>query len=201
MRSSISRVSIATLIFTTLVSGCTSIANINVDWLKRNCPSFPVFYAESCEAYSNCLKSSPTACLCEFDNGTYGGEFRNGKFHGFGGYDWKSGNSFLGHWINGNKSCGIESNSKSDYWVYKNGKVIRSGNNITNGIGAILVAGAVYAIADSNNGGGAKRYDSDWDWDWQPANATWVCRGITTGQYAELSNCQYDIKDDNRWPN
>ena len=54
---------------------------------------------------------------------------------------------------------------------------------------------------DSNNGGGTKRYDSDWDWDWQPANATWVCRGITTGQYAELSNCQYDIKDDNRWPN
>lgn len=42
--------------------------------------------------------------------------------------------------------------------------------------------------------------DYDWDWDYQPANGQWVCRGIQTGQYAALSNCAYDIKDDNRWP-
>jgi hypothetical protein len=42
--------------------------------------------------------------------------------------------------------------------------------------------------------------DYDWDWDYQPANRQWVCRGIQTGRYAELSNCAWDAKDDDRWP-
>ena len=42
--------------------------------------------------------------------------------------------------------------------------------------------------------------DYDWDWDYQPANRQWVCRGIQTGRYAELSNCAWDRKDDDRWP-
>lgn len=42
--------------------------------------------------------------------------------------------------------------------------------------------------------------DIDWDWDFQPGNNQWVCRGIQTGQYATLSKCTYDTKDDDRWP-
>jgi hypothetical protein len=48
--------------------------------------------------------------------------------------------------------------------------------------------------------GGGSPTDYDWDWDYQPVNNRWVCRGIQTGQYAELRNCAYDAKDDNRWP-
>jgi hypothetical protein len=59
----------------------------------------------------------------------------------------------------------------------------------------------VGAVAKSSGGsGGAAVYDYDWDWDYQPANAQWVCRGIQTGRYAELDNCAYDTKDDDRWP-
>ena len=42
--------------------------------------------------------------------------------------------------------------------------------------------------------------DYDWDWDYQPGNRQWVCRGIQTGRYAELSKCAGDAKDDDRWP-
>jgi len=42
--------------------------------------------------------------------------------------------------------------------------------------------------------------DNDWDWDYQPGNNQWVCRGVDTGQYAELENCAYDVIDDDRWP-
>lgn len=45
-----------------------------------------------------------------------------------------------------------------------------------------------------------KSSDYDWDWDYQPGNNQWVCRGVQTGQYAEVENCRYDTIDDNRWP-
>ena len=65
----------------------------------------------------------------------------------------------------------------------------------------------LFCRLQENNGDGYRpttsypsaRTDSDWDWDYQPGNGQWVCRGIQTGQYAALSNCAYDIKDDNRW--
>jgi hypothetical protein len=55
-----------------------------------------------------------------------------------------------------------------------------------------------YGSDSSNNG---YTTDYDWDWDYQPGNSQWVCRGIQTAQYAELSNCAYDVQDDDRWPN
>tara|TARA_Y200000002_G_C22105064_1_gene424336 strand:+ start:243 stop:506 length:264 start_codon:yes stop_codon:yes gene_type:complete len=42
--------------------------------------------------------------------------------------------------------------------------------------------------------------DYDWDWDFQPGNNQWVCRGVQSGQYAELSNCSNDLMLDDRWP-
>jgi hypothetical protein len=198
--TSTARVLIATIAFSLLLSGCTTFKNVDASWLKSNCPAVASFYADSCEGYSNCSQGiEPTMCQCQYDNGTYHGEIKDGKFHGGGRYDWESGVSYLGHWLNGAKSCGIESNSNSDYFVFRNGEIIRSGNNISNAVVAVAAVAVIYAATTSGGGGGTLS-DSDWDWDWQPANATWVCRGITTGQYAALSNCQYDIKDDNRWP-
>jgi len=64
-----------------------------------------------------------------------------------------------------------------------------------------LIIGTILVVAAANNGAGgsAPAGDYDWDWDYQPANGRWVCRGIQTGQYAKLSNCAGDIKDDDRW--
>lgn len=76
------------------------------------------------------------------------------------------------------------------------------GNTILLGIGAAALIGAAAAGADTSGGGYGTGYasDYDWDWDYQPANGQWVCRGIQTGQYAELENCAYDYQDDDRWP-
>jgi len=116
----------------------------------------------------------------------------------------EDGRSFLGHWMNGDQYCGIESKGQ-DYWVYKDGQMVKSGNNIANAAVVAIIVGAVYAIAASNGGGGGggghAPSDSDWDWDYQPKNGQWACRGIQTGQYAELSKCAGDYKDDDRWPN
>lgn len=67
---------------------------------------------------------------------------------------------------------------------------------------AALIFGTALLGAMINNEyyGGGSPTDYDWDWDYQPVNNRWVCRGIQTGQYAELRNCAYDAKDDNRWP-
>lgn len=67
----------------------------------------------------------------------------------------------------------------------------------------IVVAAAVIAVSEGVGSGGlveGGQTDNDYDWDYQPRNDRWVCRGTTTGQYAELSNCKYDLKDDSRWP-
>ena len=200
--TSTTRVLVVTIAFSLLLSGCTTFNNVDASWVKSNCPAFASFTADSCEGYSNCsLGLEPTMCQCQYDAGTYHGELKGGRFHGAGLYNWESGSSYLGHWVNGAKSCGIESNSNSDYWTYKNGEIIKSGNNISNGVIAVAAVAVIYAAATYGGGdGGGASSDSDWDWDWQPANATWVCRGISTGQYADLSKCRFDIKDDTRWP-
>lgn len=192
-----------------IITCCTTFSVVDKTWLTKNCPNFPTFYAENCSAYSNCSKTGDTTCMCKLENGDwYGGEFKDGVKHGYGGYDWVDGTSYLGYWNNGVKSCGIESDKNSNYSIYKDGKVIKSGNNISEitetTLTVLLVAGAAYAIANSEGsspGYTSTRSDTDWDWDWQPGNSSWVCRGIDTGQYATLDKCQYDIKNDSRWPN
>jgi len=191
---------------TFILNGCTSVRNVNNDWLADNCSPFPLFYAEACGTYNNCkpVENNNTMCACTFTSGSYLGQIHNGKSHGVGGYDMEDGRSFLGHWMNGDQYCGIESKGQ-DYWVYKDGQMVKSGNNIANAVVVAIIAGAVYAIAASNGGGGGggghAPSDSDWDWDYQPKNGQWACRGIQTGQYAEISKCAGDYKDDDRWPN
>jgi hypothetical protein len=58
----------------------------------------------------------------------------------------------------------------------------------------------IYGCPPAGNTNNNSSGDYDWDWDYQPANRQWVCRGIQTGRYAELSNCAWDAKDDDRWP-
>jgi len=68
------------------------------------------------------------------------------------------------------------------------------------GVGVIAACVAVAEDCLDGVGGSGSTKDYDWDWDYQPANSQWVCRGIQTGQYAELENCLYDVQDDDRWP-
>jgi hypothetical protein len=75
---------------------------------------------------------------------------------------------------------------------------------------AILAVAAVVVAAAAAGGGGGSSYsapsatqDYDWDWD-QFYNASyqlvWACRGLQTGQFAELRHCSGDYKSDSRWP-
>jgi len=75
----------------------------------------------------------------------------------------------------------------------------------------LIVGTAIVAVAVSEASAGdadafaegfanSSQTDTDHDWDYQPGNNTWVCRGVQTGQYADLDNCDYDVKDDDRWP-
>ena len=57
-----------------------------------------------------------------------------------------------------------------------------------------------YHRCDAEGFANTSQTDTDHDWDYQPGNNTWACRGVQTGQYADLDNCAYDIKDDDRWP-
>jgi len=48
------------------------------------------------------------------------------------------------------------------------------------------------------------RYDVDWDWDQfyhSTGSLVWACRGIQTGQFADLYRCSGKSKNDYRWPN
>ncbi|MDC0404047.1 hypothetical protein OAM26_03285 [Porticoccaceae bacterium] len=196
---------IVTLIVSSLLlNGCTSFQDVDDSWIKDNCNPFPFFYADSCNSFTNCkpVPNKDTLCACVSSEQNYTGELKDGRYHGWGGVDWSNGSSFVGHWMNGSPYCGIQSKGQN-YWVYKNGEVVKDGNNIANGIVAAILVGAVVAIASSGGGGGGgyAPSDSDWDWDYQPSNGQWVCRGIQTGQYSQLANCALDIKDDNRWPN
>ena len=86
--------------------------------------------------------------------------------------------------------------------IYDEKKHKKEDFSLLNTIGAIGAA-AVVINEVYNSSGSSSSYatsDTDWDWDYQPANNQWVCRGIQTGQYAELENCQYDEVDDDRWP-
>ena len=110
----------------------------------------------------------------------------------------------------GGTVCGLPLVCGSDgdaYTVFDRGIAIKRGSasrdkrNKILGVVAIVAAGAYLASQSGGGGGGYSPTDSDWDWDYQPSNGQWVCRGIQTGQYSQLSNCAYDLKDDDRWPN
>lgn len=199
-----------TVICSLLLSSCTTTSIVDGNWLNNNCPSFTPFVADNCESLANCATYSDTICMCAIENNEwYTGEFKSGERHGFGKYEWSNGSSYMGYWSNGKKACGIENNSNSDYFVFRDGEIVDSGNNISDGLAVgltvIIIAGVAYAISESGGSGSSNgfknsRTDTDWDWDWQPGSNSWACRGINTGQYAELVKCRFDAKDDDRWP-
>lgn len=70
-------------------------------------------------------------------------------------------------------------------------------------LGVLAVAGAV-ALANSP-GGGSGYAPTDYDWAWdefynQYNQLVWSCRGMQTGQFAELDKCAYKVKIDSTWP-
>ena len=73
----------------------------------------------------------------------------------------------------------------------------------------ILGVAATAALAASGGGGGytGNSYyaptDYDWAWDQyynQYRQLVWSCRGKQTGQFADLSRCQYKPANDLTWP-
>ena len=98
--------------------------------------------------------------------------------------------------------CGVEDNG-NHFIVFKNGVSVEQGSSTAwaDAFAAALIIGAAgYAAGQSGYSNYTTPTDYDWDWDYQPGNGQWVCRGIHTGQYASLDNCQFDIQDDDRWP-
>jgi len=81
------------------------------------------------------------------------------------------------------------------------GQLVRNQNI---GVGVAAVVGAVLvAAARKGGGGGGAAGDSQWDWDLYNnayGQPTWSCRGVQTGQFAELWHCNGLVKTDYRWP-
>ncbi len=71
-----------------------------------------------------------------------------------------------------------------------------------------LAAIALVAVARSGSGGGGGNYTgstTDYAWDWDQFyndqyQLVWICRGVQTGQFAELSKCYGKFQTDSRWP-
>lgn len=70
-------------------------------------------------------------------------------------------------------------------------------------VGVLVVAGAAAVATRGGSGGPFVPTDNQWDWDLQNSDQgvpVWVCRGVQTGQYAELWRCAGLAKTDLRWP-
>lgn len=71
-------------------------------------------------------------------------------------------------------------------------------------LGAIAV-GLAAAAARRGGGGGGSPTQADYEWDWdeirnQYGQLVWVCRGVQSGEFAELWRCGGKVKTDWRWP-
>lgn len=195
-----------------VLSGCSSVTlkEVDQDWVTANC-DLSVWVDDkdnSCLDLPHCSELPNQKVQCQSDEDTYIGYCLNGKKHGEGETFKQNddGSSFKGVYNYGSSYCGIWSDGDA-YTVFDRGIAIKRGSasrdkrNKILGVVAIVAAGAYLASQSGGGGGGYSPTDSDWDWDYQPSNGQWVCRGIQTGQYSQLSNCAYDLKDDDRWPN
>ena len=199
-----------------LLTSCSSAPTVDKNWLNANCPPFPHWTADSCSSYNNCTQTGlSSVCKCNFSSGApntqgvYEGELKKGKRHGWGKYVWNTGGTYIGHWKDGNRLCGIEENS-SYYYVYKGGKLSEK-KSTTEYADAFLGALAIGVIGAAVTQGGTGTYtgysggNSDYDWDWDLINSSdcsgtqWVCRGVTTKKFATHDKCQFDTLDDDRW--
>lgn len=73
-------------------------------------------------------------------------------------------------------------------------------------LGAIAIGIAAAAAKHGGGGGGATSGPpTDYEWDWDEirnefGRLVWVCRGVQSGQFAELWHCGGKVKTDWRWP-
>lgn len=84
--------------------------------------------------------------------------------------------------------------------------------NAVTALAVIAIVGAAAVAANSSGVGyaspstsSAYSSASDYDWAWDQFYSAsyelvWACRGIQTGQFANVDKCQYDSKIDSRWP-
>ena len=105
-----------------------------------------------CQSFGNCSCSSSTFLHnCKYSNGDYffGKMNKNGQ-HGKGKYIWQDSSYFDGIWKDGEKWCGIEKRGNT-YFLFRNGVSQQGEEGVDWALvgGAILVAGAAYAIAES----------------------------------------------------
>ena len=72
--------------------------------MSANVSDQKVSVASAVPAVSAEVKRAPKGKIerKEFSNGSYEGEMKDGKFHGYGVYRWNNGNSYDGEWENGN---------------------------------------------------------------------------------------------------
>lgn len=73
-------------------------------------------------------------------------------------------------------------------------------------LGTTVLAGAVLYLAirglASGNTAGSSA-DHQWDWDLffdERGQLTWACRGVQSGEFADLNRCHLKAKTDARWP-
>ena len=98
-------------------------------------------------------------------------------------------------------SRGIQANECS--------KIIKESNLKTAGV-AVAVLGVLAIAAAAKSGGyGGNNYQpnnaADYDWAWDQFynseyNLVWACRGVQTGQFADVNRCAYKPKNDFTWP-
>lgn len=87
-----------------------------------------------------------------------------------------------------------------------------SENNKKAGVALLLIAGVAVAakVARSGGGGGGGANNfapgaTDYAWEWdefynQYSQLVWACRGVQSGQFADLSQCQGKVRNDWKWP-
>lgn len=96
---------------------------------------------------------------------------------------------------------GISPNECSD--------IVKKSNSNAAGAAVVILGALAIAAAAKSGGYGGNSYqpntNTDYDWAWDQFynsqyNLVWACRGIQTGQFAELYRCNYKAKNDNTWP-
>jgi hypothetical protein len=93
-----------------------------------------------------------------------------------------------------------------------NGADSSGGDSTTASAVGALAAIAILAALAARGGaaapvvpGGGFGQPTDYQWDWDAFNdqygrLTWACRGVQSGQFADLWRCNSKIQSDNRWP-
>ena len=77
-----------------------------------------------------------------------------------------------------------------------------TGQNLA--IAAAVIGGVALARKGAfNGGGGTSTVDYEYDWDLirnQYGQPVWMCRGVQTGEFADMRYCSGKPMTDSRWP-